>query len=64
MNMPAVGPDGRMQEAINILVTSRGQSTALAHRMLGDKDGVPAVGGLGMRHKLEVCGANSKTTEQ
>lgn len=52
------------RQLLTCLVTSGGQSTALAHGCWETRIGVPAVGGLGMRHKLEVCGANSKATEQ
>lgn len=52
------------RQLLTCLLTSGGQSTALARGMLGDKDGMLAVGGLGMRHRLEVWGANSKATEQ
>lgn len=52
------------RQLLTCLLTSGRQSTALACGMLGDNDGVPALGGLGMRHKLEVCGANSKAAEQ
>lgn len=50
--------------ATNMLGDKQRAEHSPGPRMLGDKDGVPAVGGLGMRHKLEVCGANSKATEE
>lgn len=50
--------------ATNMLGDKQRAEHSPGPRMLGDKDGVPAVGGLGMRHKLEACGANSKATEE